>query len=198
MAVGNPLYCTDLYGCNGGRNVDLLTFKRKEDPWDPSVTRYFSPMCNISKFMEVRHKFQSLLENGISAQSVDNHQSPSKLSPASSSNLISSYLGPAAPKTFVTGFATLLILLRLALNVADGVRKGVMVEFSIHNVLAALFGRLGVVFSNCADGPLFLGIALARNGRRRVDERRESNEGGDVDYFHDDLVDDKLAQEVAR
>ena len=73
-----------------------------------------------------------------------------------------------------------------------------MVEFSVHNVLAALFGRLGVVFSNCADGPLFLGIALARNGRRRVDERCESNEGGDVDYFHDDLVDDKLAQEVAR
>ena len=23
MVVGDPLYCTGLYGCNGGRNVDL-------------------------------------------------------------------------------------------------------------------------------------------------------------------------------
>lgn len=58
-------------------------------------------------------------------------------------------------------------------------------EFSVHNVLATLFGRLGVIFSNCAHGPLFLGKAPARNGRRKVDERRESNKGGDVNYFHD-------------
>ena len=151
----------------------------------------------VTRCLRMAYLLKSLQPAG---RSVDNHQSPFKPPPASLSNLISrsSYPGPAVPKTFVTGFATLLILLLLALNVADGVRKGIMVEFSVHNVLAALFGRLGVIFSNCADGPLFLGIALARNGRRRVNERRESNEGGYVDYFHDDLLDDKLAQEMAR
>ena len=40
MAVGDLLYCTDLYGCNGGRNVDIRTFKLKEDPWDRGPQRY--------------------------------------------------------------------------------------------------------------------------------------------------------------
>ena len=42
MAVGDPLYCTDLYRCNGGKSVDfnLRTFKLKEDPWDRGPQRY--------------------------------------------------------------------------------------------------------------------------------------------------------------